>query len=402
MTAVEVPQPAEPGTAEPAAGRHLLQERVRALSRLAGELTADRSVEGKLRTLAHSVVTASGAAACSVSLFSEEQGLDVVETFGFPDGYDEAHRQVWQTGAQDETERAFAEAGPVVTESLAGATAGDPRYRPLLRLLGPLADGAQVVVPLLARDEHLGVLHVYYRRPGPVHADELSFLVAMADHGAIAVEHTRLLDEAARTALLEERQRLSRELHDSVSQTVYAIALGARTARALLDTDPDRLAEPLDYVLTLAEAGLAELRALIFALRPESLEREGLVAALDKQLQALRVRHELDVQAELCLEPDVGLEHKEAVYRIAQEALHNVVKHARASMVRMRLLDLDEGLRLVITDDGTGFDPSAEFPGHLGLRSMAERAAGVDGLLALDSQPGAGTTLTLTVPRPGV
>ena len=97
------------------------------------------------------------------------------------------------------------------------------------------------------------------------------------------------------------------------------------------------MAEPLDYVLSLAEAGLAEMRALIFELRPESLETEGLVAALEKQAAALRARHGIAVDAELCDEPDVPLEVKEALYRIAQEALHNTVKHARASRVDLRL-----------------------------------------------------------------
>src|SRR5213078_3825441 len=142
-----------------------------------------------------------------------------------------------------------------------------------------------------------------------------------------------LLIDAQAKAALEERQRLARELHDSVSQALFGISLGARTARALLAQDPARAAEPIDYVQSLAEAGLAEMRALIFELRPESLESEGLVAAISKQAAALRARHQIEVRADLGAEPALPLERKEALYRIAQEATHNTVKHARAGAI---------------------------------------------------------------------
>ena len=102
-------------------------------------------------------------------------------------------------------------------------------------------------------------------------------------------------------------------------------------ARKRLDTDPTRLEEPLDYVLTLAEAGLTEMRALIFELRPDSIETEGLVAALGRQVAATQARYGVKVNARLTEEPDVAVSTKEALYRIAQEAMHNTVKHARAS-----------------------------------------------------------------------
>ncbi len=121
------------------------------------------------------------------------------------------------------------------------------------------------------------------------------------------------------------------------------IALGARTARTLLDRDPSKLAEPLDYVLSLADAGLAEMRALIFELRPESLEMEGLVAALTKQADSLRARHHLEINVVCGEEPPAPLAVKEALYRIAQEALHNIVKHAHARRVEVRLEWADEG-----------------------------------------------------------
>jgi signal transduction histidine kinase len=142
----------------------------------------------------------------------------------------------------------------------------------------------------------------------------------------------------------------------------------------------------------------AEMRALIFELRPESLENEGLVAALEKQAAALEARHGLEVKPELCDEPDAPLETKGALYRIAQEALHNIVKHARARSVNMNLAYDPERVTLEISDDGVGFDRGGDFPGHLGLHSMRERAEGLDGTLEVESSPGSGTRIRAEIP----
>jgi signal transduction histidine kinase len=136
------------------------------------------------------------------------------------------------------------------------------------------------------------------------------------------------------------------------------------------------VAEPLDYVLMLAEAALTEMRALIFELRPESLETEGLVSALSKQAAATQARHELVVATELSNEPDLPLHVKQELYRIAQEAMHNTVKHAHASHVLLRLEQATDEVVLEVRDDGIGFDTFATFPGHLGLHSMSERVTG--------------------------
>jgi PAS domain S-box-containing protein len=198
-------------------------------------------------------------------------------------------------------------------------------------------------------------------------------------------------DAHALAMLAGERQRLARELHDVVVQALYGIVLGARAARGLLDRAPGQAAEPLEYVLSLAEAGLAETRALIFDLRPESLETEGLVAAITKQAAPLSARHGLEVHTDLCDEPALPLDIKEALYRIAQEALHNTVKHAQARRVDLRLTDRAGTIVLEVCDDGKGFHPAGSFPGHLGLRSMSERATQLGGTLQIESAPGRGT-----------
>jgi signal transduction histidine kinase len=256
-------------------------------------------------------------------------------------------------------------------------------------------------VPLLVQNRAVGMLTLDHDQAGHYTARHADLALTIANQAAIAIENARLFEQAQTLAVVMERQRLARELHDSVSQALYGIALGARTARTLLDRDPRAAAEPIDYVLSLANAGMAEMRALIFELRPESLEIEGLVAALSKLADSLRARHQLDVRAELGEEPDLGLEVKEALYRIAQEALHNIAKHARAGAAELRLAAPtpdSPAVTLDIRDDGAGFDPSGAFPGHLGLRSMRERAARLGGSLAIDSAPGRGAHLRVRIP----
>ena len=166
----------------------------------------------------------------------------------------------------------------------------------------------------------------------------------------------------------------------------------------MLERDPDLAGKPLDYILSLARAGMAEMRALIFELRPESLEKEGLVAALEKQTAAIEARHGVEVDASLGNEPDAPLQVKEALYRIAQEAMHNTVKHGHASQITLSLERSAEQLRLVVHDNGRGFDVSATFPGHLGLISMRERAARGNGSFQIESGPDNGTRIVVEMP----
>jgi signal transduction histidine kinase len=198
--------------------------------------------------------------------------------------------------------------------------------------------------------------------------------------------------------VLEERQRLARELHDSVSQALFGIGLGAQTALALLEHEPEKVADPLRYILELANTGLAEMRALIFELRPESLEQDGLLRAIERQAAALGARYRVNIETVLESEPDISIPIKEALYRIAQEAMHNAVKHAKPRTIRLQLACRDGMVTLEVADDGMGFDASGSFPGHLGLKSMPERAERLGGQVMVTSTPGAGTQVRASIP----
>jgi PAS domain S-box-containing protein len=252
-------------------------------------------------------------------------------------------------------------------------------------------------VPLVVRDCLIGVLSIDHAVPGFYTPQNARLVWAFADQAAIAIGNARSYEQAQELAALEERQKLARELHDSVSQVLYGIALGARTARTLLDREPRRAVEPIEYCLSLAEAGLAEMRSLIFELRPESLEKEGLVAALIKQTDSLRARLGIQVITQFCDEPAVSLETKQVFYRIAQEALQNIFKHSQASQVDLTLEMTGKTLCMSIHDNGRGFDVQREFAGHMGLLSMKERIQKIGGTLTLQSVPQQGTEIQAEV-----
>lgn len=251
-------------------------------------------------------------------------------------------------------------------------------------------------------DRWLGGATFHSNQPRPFTERQKRLLAGIGDMVLGAVERIRLKQEtemALRSfTVLEERNRLARELHDSVSQALYGIVLSMKTAQVQLERSPQQLSGSLDYALSLSQAALSEMRALIFELRPETLEKEGLVEALNRQFEMIAVRYGLIVSQQIRAEPSIPLSQKEHVYWIAREALHNVIKHARATRVMVRLDCDDHTLTLQIVDDGTGFDTARDFTGHLGLRSMSERTARLGGVLTVSSQHGSGTTITLTAP----
>jgi signal transduction histidine kinase len=257
---------------------------------------------------------------------------------------------------------------------------------------------ACLIVPLTLKEQVIGMLVLTSSQERAFTEQHAALVLTIANQAAIAMENAQLYEQAQELAAVEERQRLARELHDSVSQALYGIALGLHTARIQLERDPQELPESLDYLLSLAEAALDEMRALIFELRPESLATEGLVTVLTKQAAALQARHGVEVHTELCDEPDVPLKVKQELCRVAQEALHNTAKHAHAGRVDLRLNWTPEAIVLEICDNGIGFDPAGSFPGHLGLHSMRERVTHLGGMLQIESAPGQGTRIHLRLP----
>lgn len=255
-----------------------------------------------------------------------------------------------------------------------------------------------MTVPLIVHDRTIGMLILHHSRAHFYTRKHTRLACAVASQAAVALENAYLYEQAQARAVLQERQNLARELHDSISQVFFGISLGAHSAREALETNPLEALEPLEHIIMHTEAGQAEMRALLFELRSESLEIEGLVAALQKQVKVLRTRYRMSVKVFLEDEPGVSIDRKHALYRIAQEAIHNVVKHAQASTITLRLACDGRDVVLEVRDDGKGFDTTRSFPGHLGLRSMQERAVRLYGMLTLESTPGVGTSIMVRIP----
>lgn len=294
---------------------------------------------------------------------------------------------------------------------------------------------AAVGVPLEVGGNTFGVICMVHQTPGRIFTrDEVNLLTRFANLASIACDNALLYEtvraneqalearvqtrtreltaaleendvlraQAIKTAMAEERSRLARDLHDSVSQAIYGIVLGSRTLEQMTQSRSpadEQLQKVVNYILSLADAALTEMRALIFELRPESLQQEGVLAAIRKQCDVLHVRYGLKIDLQICdREPAIPIEVKEAFYRICIEATHNVVKHAGATHISVRFYPAGTHYQLTIIDDGAGFDADTVAPGKLGLKTMCERAEKYGGSVMLKTSHGKGTEICVDIP----
>jgi signal transduction histidine kinase len=238
-------------------------------------------------------------------------------------------------------------------------------------------------------------LVLYYSEPRVFSGEDVELAVAFADQAALAIENASLHRQAEEAAILEERERLARDLHDSVTQSLYSITLLAegwkRLERAGRLEDAE---DPLGELGEIAQQALKEMRLMVHELRPPDLEDVGLVGALHLRLGAVEKRAGVDARFVAGDVLDLPPLVEECLYRIAIEALNNALKHAGATEVTVSLQPVTEGVVLEVRDNGRGFDTSqmAELHG-VGLNSMRERAEGLGGELAIESEPGEGTTV---------
>ncbi|MEV4453212.1 GAF domain-containing sensor histidine kinase [Streptomyces mirabilis] len=230
--------------------------------------------------------------------------------------------------------------------------------------------------------------------------DDEELLTILAQHAAIALTNARLYERSRELTIAEERSRLAHELHDAVSQKLFSLRLTAQAAAALVDRDPARAKGELHQVAMLAAEATEELRAAVIELRPAALDEDGLVATLRTQIQVLDRAHSARVTFAGHGVRALPAAQEEAVLRVAQEALHNALRHSGAGRVDVTLEKRGTGTVLRVSDDGSGFEPTAIRAAgrHLGLVSMRDRSSGVGGTLNVESAPGKGTTIEMEVP----
>jgi signal transduction histidine kinase len=260
---------------------------------------------------------------------------------------------------------------------------------------------SELTVPIKVKGKVIGALDAQSERLNAFDDSDLMVLQSLADQTAVAVENAQLYKQAQQLAVVEERNRLARELHDSVTQALYGITLHAEAAyRQLGAQRPDLANEQLSELRNTAQEALREMRLLIFELRPSVVEMQGLVPALRARLEAVEERAGLRVEMNLDEHLDLSDRVQDGLYRIAQEALNNALKHAKANQIVLNLSGTLSKVTLEILDDGLGFKPDEAIEGGgLGLDGIIERAELLRGELTIDSWPGKGTTIRIEVPN---
>ena len=361
----------------------------RALSDVVLALASEHEVEPVLQRLVHSARELAGARYAALGIPDGEGRFSSFITSGMSDELIAAMGPLPRThgmlGAMLESPQ------PHRTDDITA----DPRFRGWWPRAHPSMH-TFLGVPIVSKDEVIGALYLTEKDDG-FSTDDEKLISLLAAHAAIAIENARLHERSRELSIVEERNRLARELHDNVTQRLFGVALAAESASTLLERDRDAAAAEMARVGELARAAMEELRAVVFELRPGSLEAEGLATVLRKHVDVLRRvsgrRIELRVGEVPRLEPGPATQ----VLRIAQEALGNALRHAEASRIDVRLDSSADRLMLRVTDDGCGFDPSAVRGQRLGLTSMEERATELGGALTVESSA-QGTTVRLEVP----
>jgi PAS domain S-box-containing protein len=294
-------------------------------------------------------------------------------------------------------------AGRVVTRG-EPAVATEPGSCTTTDIAFPAAEEQVYVgVPMRARGHILGVLSLAGDTGRCFSDDEIALLGLIAEELAVAVENARLHQQARQVAVVRERERLARDLHDSVTQSLYSLTLLAEAARRLAGgAQIGRVEAHLERVVEISQQALREMRLLVYELRPLVLRREGLVGALQQRLDAVEKRAGIDARLMVEGEVDLPVRVEEAFYRIAQEALNNALKHARADTITVKVCAVEGSAMVEIADDGAGFDEALiDDTGGLGLANMRQRAEEVGASLLIGSTPGGGTSVRVSATLDG-
>lgn len=253
-------------------------------------------------------------------------------------------------------------------------------------------------IPMQQGGQAIGVLGIIGDDLSQVSPEDLGLLNSLADQLVIVVENHHLRQQAQRLAVIEERNRLARELHDSVTQSLYSLTLFAGVAQRLIQSG--RVQEVGGYITEMSEAAqqaLKEMRLLVHKLRPPILQQAGLVRALQNRLSAVEVRAGIKTDLIIARDFHVEPELEEVLYQVVQESLNNALKHARATEVTVEITRESNGcVFLWVRDNGRGFDwETAVSAGGLGLTSMRERVEAIGGTISYSSHPGEGTAIAV-------
>ena len=260
------------------------------------------------------------------------------------------------------------------------------------------------IAPLISRGQVLGTLFVTTSGVREFSQQDVELIVSIGGQIGVAVENAKLYERAQRVAVVEERQRVARELHDSVTQSLYSLTLFSEAARHLAEEQGfESIERQINQIGVIGTQALKEMRLMVYELRPPALEQEGLVGALQRRLEAVEERAGMEARLLVEQVADLPTLMEEDLYRIVQEALNNALKHAAATSVTVQIRSDEEQVTLAVIDDGRGFEPEAlSDKGGMGLVSMRERAERLGGELTMISEPRKGTTVQVSVELRGI
>jgi PAS domain S-box-containing protein len=252
-----------------------------------------------------------------------------------------------------------------------------------------------VAAPIMDQGTVVGFLKLHSRTPGFFTTEHAKLLEVFAAQASIAIQNARAFEQAQTLAVLSERHRLARELHDAVSQTLFTANMIAESLPRLWTTIPSPVCVQLNELQMLTRAALAEMRTLLLELRPEYLANIDLEAQLQQLLDALKVRKRVTASLNIQVDYPIPASVRVAFYRIAQEALNNIIKHARATEVGVTLCAQQNYVQLIVEDNGIGFDPEAKHSGF-GLGTMQERAQEIGSEVEVSKLSPSGTRIRVT------
>jgi len=279
----------------------------------------------------------------------------------------------------------------------------DERTASMRALLQTVELHSLLCAPLTAQNKNLGVLMIWNRRDQSFSEADRRLMSLFADQAALAWHNAQLHAQNRQLAIVQERHRLARDLHDSVTQSLYSIGLAAQSTLWLLEQEgaDARARDNLEHIHTVSESALNEIRGQLYHLHPTVLN-EDLVEALTQHCNLLRKQYGLDISLKARLELTLSEDQRNALYYITREALWNIVKHANATQVDVRLTRQDKHIILSIHDNGVGFDPQASNgSGRMGLRNIEERVQLLHGRFNLHSSLEQGTQITVYLPLQG-
>jgi signal transduction histidine kinase len=257
-------------------------------------------------------------------------------------------------------------------------------------------------VPIGTKGRSIGRLYLSNKLPsGDFTEDDERMVEMFALHAGIAIENARLHEQVQRLAIVEERERIGRDLHDGIIQSIYAVGLSLEDVPELMTDEPDEARRRVERAIDSLDQSIRDIRNFIFGLRPELLEQAGLIGGLAALADEFRVNSMVDVDLITggVEESSLPTELITQLLSIAREALSNIARHSKATRGTIEAVTQDGVVRLTVTDNGVGFDPHQQRgPGHQGLVNMRARTASIGGELNIESKPGVGTRIILSVP----